>query len=554
MTAYNDDYVAGSDPNRDQAHTPDTTISRRVFLNALGAVAGTAPLMTAMEAWGLGIQSNQVEPPALSGTSNGVRVVILGAGVGGMTAAYELSKLGYDCQIIEARSNAGGRNQTASRGFTLHEHGGEFQRCEFDTGQYVNHGPWRIPFHHQSVLYYAREFNVPLEFFCNENDAAFILRNKASGPLSKQPIRRFAAKADMRGYTAEILSKALQQNELDAPVSSADREALIEYLIQHGALDSKTLAYNGTSGRGYTTDPGAGRQPGQLSEPYELGELLQSQVWNAFSSVASWNQQHFMLQPTGGMHEFARAFEQRVGGMIRYSTEVQEIRNRNNGVAISYKDQRTGETGTLEADYCICTIPLSVLTNIDTNLSTAFTDAMSKVSYTPTCKGGLQFSRRFWETDDFVYGGHTNTDDPLINYISYPSYGFTNRKGVIQGYYNFNREAVEMSTKSLDARTELALRAGEKVHSTYRREFETAFHVAWHRVPYSLGGWASWSKDARENAYSTLLEPDGQVYLAGEHLSHLTGWQAGAIESAWQQIEKLHTRVMSGNGNNNNSN
>jgi monoamine oxidase len=33
------------------------------------------------------------------------------------------------------------------------------------------------------------------------------------------------------------------------------------------------------------------------------------------------------------------------------------------------------------------------------------------------------------------------------------------------------------------------------------------------------------------------------VLLAGEHLSYLTGWQAGAIESAWMQIEKLHTRA-----------
>jgi len=33
------------------------------------------------------------------------------------------------------------------------------------------------------------------------------------------------------------------------------------------------------------------------------------------------------------------------------------------------------------------------------------------------------------------------------------------------------------------------------------------------------------------------------VLLAGEHLSYLTGWQAGAIESAWQQVEALHRRA-----------
>ena len=41
-----------------------------------------------------------------------------------------------------------------------------------------------------------------------------------------------------------------------------------------------------------------------------------------------------------------------------------------------------------------------------------------------------------------------------------------------------------------------------------------------------------------------IFEPSGRIYLAGEHLSHMTGWQAGAFESAWMQIEKLHNRVV----------
>jgi monoamine oxidase len=73
--------------------------------------------------------------------------------------------------------------------------------------------------------------------------------------------------------------------------------------------------------------------------------------------------------------------------------------------------------------------------------------------------------------------------------------------------------------------------------------YENAFSVAWHRVQYNLGGWAEWDEAGRKNAYPVLLEGEGRVMLAGEHLSHLTGWQAGAIESAWQQIEQLHKRA-----------
>ena len=67
--------------------------------------------------------------------------------------------------------------------------------------------------------------------------------------------------------------------------------------------------------------------------------------------------------------------------------------------------------------------------------------------------------------------------------------------------------------------------------------------MAWHRVQYNLGGWVDWSDENRKTYYPTLTEPDGRIYLAGEHVSYITGWQAGAIESAWQQLEKLHKRV-----------
>ena len=86
-----------------------------------------------------------------------------------------------------------------------------------------------------------------------------------------------------------------------------------------------------------------------------------------------------------------------------------------------------------------------------------------------------------------------------------------------------------------------ALAIGSKIHpDVYEREFESGFSVAWHLVPHSLGGWASWSGDARREHYPTLNEPDGRLYLAGEHLSYMTGWMSGAIESAWLQIEKIH--------------
>ena len=92
---------------------------------------------------------------------------------------------------------------------------------------------------------------------------------------------------------------------------------------------------------------------------------------------------------------------------------------------------------------------------------------------------------------------------------------------------------------------ESGLANGEKVHpGQFRNHYDSeAFSVDWQRVPYSRGGWESWSAETRQEHFPVLLEPQGRVYFAGAYLSHLTGWQAGAIESAWYQVEQLHSNA-----------
>jgi monoamine oxidase len=65
-------------------------------------------------------------------------------------------------------------------------------------------------------------------------------------------------------------------------------------------------------------------------------------------------------------------------------------------------------------------------------------------------------------------------------------------------------------------------------------------------MPYAKGGWTGWTSYARQNYYPRLMEPDGRIYFAGDFLSYLPGWQEGAIQAAWLQVESLHARVMQG--------
>jgi monoamine oxidase len=519
-------------------------MNRRHFLRLLGATGGTAAVFGAMDAWGMIAASAAEAPPELEGRADGRRVVILGAGLAGMTAAYELQKLGYDTPILEARTFAGGRCQTARRGFTQTEVTGVTQRALFDEGHYINHGPWRIPYHHRSTLHYTNEFDVPLEVMVNANSNAWAYYEDQDTPLSGQRVRIRELQADIGGYTAELLAKAVDQSALDDELSEEDRERLIDYLIAHGQLDRGELEYRGTGGRGYEEDPGAGLTPGVPSDPHGFRDVLHHGAVTSryFRAVEPHTQKDTMFQPVGGMDQIARGFERAVGRHITYGQEVREIRQDEDGVRVVVEDLRTGETREVEGDYCLCTIPLSVLNQIPGDFSPEFARAMQQVTYASTGKMGLQFARRFWEEDDFIYGGHSITN--VIGEITYPSYGWQAQKGVVQAYYNFGSEAIEVSAMSPADRVRHALEGGRKVHGdVYEQEFETAFSVAWHLIPYSLGGWASWSADARREAYPLLNEPDGRIVLAGEHLSYMTGWMSGAIESAWLQMEKIHQRV-----------
>ena len=139
------------------------TWTRRAFLNQVGQAGGAAAVYRAMAALGLMPEpepwTGPVELPAGSGHDK--TVLILGAGIAGLAAAYELTRAGFKCSVLEAQPHAGGRNFTVRRGTVITEesaeHGTTGQKCDFDEGLYVNLGPGRIPYHHRRMLHYCSE-------------------------------------------------------------------------------------------------------------------------------------------------------------------------------------------------------------------------------------------------------------------------------------------------------------------------------------------------------------------------------------------------------------
>jgi monoamine oxidase len=523
------------------------TVSRRDLLSLIGAVSGSAAMYHAMTSLGFASDSGYKGPIKLEGDPKGASVLILGAGLAGMTAALELRKAGYQVRILEFNSRPGGRNWTLRGGDSFTELGGATQTCEFEQGLYLNPGPWRIPYHHRALLDYCRRLNVALEPFIQLNHNALLHASKAFNGV---PQRIRDIKADFQGEVSELLAKATQQGKLDEAVSREDREILMQALRSWGALD-RNYAYKANlisaEYRGYAKNPGGGLGAAPVpGEPIALSDILKSQLWRYLQNFARHQFQTTMFQPVGGMDMIGKAFAKEVGDVIRYDAKVTGIQQDNHGVTVTFTDLKApAAPQQVKADWCVCTIPLPILSQLPVDVGARMKAAIDAVPYSASVKVGLQFKRRFWEEDEAIYGGISYTDLP-IRQIAYPNTGFNRAgKGVLLGAYLFeNPNAYEFTAMPPAERVARAVEFGASLHPQYTAEFDNGIAVAWHRMPFTLGCAGEWTDKARAEHYDNLCQIDGRIVLAGEHASYIPAWQEGAILSLLDAITRLHARVV----------
>ena len=502
-------------------------LTRRNFIERLAAAGGASLAYEGMLGLGM-LDAAQATPFALRGDGKGITVAIIGAGLAGMTVAYELGKLGYACRILEARPRPGGRAHTIRRG-TVSEEDGPQQVCTYDAGQYFNCGAMRIAYHHSTTLAYCRELGVPVETFALLSEAAYIYQTRQPG-LKNRRVRQREVHTDLDGYVAELLTKAVSSHAVDDVLSQEDRQRLIAYLQAKGAIVEGR--YRGGQLRG--PDPERNPDGSNRYTPLPLSDLLGSRA--GFYLDPGFQYQQTMLQIVDGTSRLPETLANRLKDRIAYESPVQTIRQTANGVALSYTD-KSGAPHVLNADYCVCALPLTVLGRMDTDFSEARQKIFTETSYSAAGKMGIQFKRRFWEEDDQIFGGSSKTDMD-IGQIIYPSSGYLGRKGVCVGYYLQGQSGRPIGDKTPEERLAIALEQGSKIHPQYNSEFDTAFSVAWHRVKWSYGSWSNLAAANRR----ILNEPEGRLFLAGDHMN-MNAWMQGAFESARQTATQVHARA-----------
>lgn len=514
-----------------------STISRRQLLHWVGAFGGSTAVYRA--ALGLGLM-----PPAAAASrpdiaplakSQSCSVAILGGGISGLVAAYELGRRGYRVTVLEASHRVGGRNLTLRSGDLVDETGYP-QVCRFDAEPhlYFNAGPARIPGHHTALLGYCKELGVELAPFINDNRNAWVQDETVFGG---KPIRNREYITDTRGFIAELLAKSLQPEQLAAPFTQGDYRQLLEFLRQFGELDER-FRYVGSGRAGYAQHDYT--QAARLKQPFPAAELLRSRFMHVMSFGESEDQSAMMMEPVGGMDRIVAALHARVARHVRTQARVESIQLRERGVDVVYRQH--GKREQLRADYCLNCIPMQLLAGIEHNFPAEYADGFPQIPRGKLFKIGFQMKERFWEREG-IYGGISWTMQDIAQ-IWYPAHGIHRRKGVVLGAYTFSDTAGEMFSRlTPERRFELAIRQGERVHPGYGAYVDNGVSVAWHRMNHMLGCSSRWNEALYARWFKRLQAPIGGHYLIGDQVSHHPGWQEGAIHSAYHAIADLDRRV-----------
>jgi monoamine oxidase len=307
---------------------------------------------------------------------------------------------------------------------------------------------------------------------------------------------------------------------------------MIEFLKSYGDLDGD-LQYKGSERSGLSKYPGAGADDQALRDPLAMRALLSAKFWQRIQFEEMLDMQATMLQPVGGMDRIAHAFAKQLGPSIRYNAPIQEIRRTARGARIVYGSG--GRPHTLDADYCICAMPLTILRKIPNDFSPDLQKAIAEPAYDAFYKIAWE-GPRFWETDANIYGGLSFLIGDAIGVIWYPSADLFAERGVVVSGYGNEAEQPFASLADAAAKIDASRAAIGKLHPGHETRLEKPVYVNWGRIPYNEGSWLVSDRAKRgeyyRGCYRDLIKPDWPFILAGDHTSHIIGWQEGAVLSA----------------------
>jgi monoamine oxidase len=446
------------------------------------------------------------------------KVIIVGAGMAGLVAGYELLRAGHDPIILEAQTRPGGRI------FTLRE--------PFAPGLYAEVGAMRIPRSHRLTMAYVDKFNLPTMDFTmgNPNTYAFFQgkRLRMAEVDANPDLLGFDVDSSERGKTAgKLWEKALQpilsrlrrdgEEAWPAIYREYDQYSVREFLElnswSEGAIEMFGLLMN---------------QEAMMNSSFL--ELLREEVGDFYSN---------MVQIVGGMDQLPKAFLPKLKQRIQYGAKVVALDQSPEEVMIHY--QTLAGRFTISGDYALITIPFAVMRHIEIlkPFSKAKQRAIRQLHYDASAKIFFQCRRRFWEEDDGIFGGGSVTDLAVRN-VYYPEHGRETGRGVILASYTWSEDAQRWGSLSPKDRLSQALENVAQIHPQVSQAFEGGESWMWHDDEFAGGAFALFDPGQQTLLYDHMIAPEGRCHFAGEHASLAHAWIQGAIESGLRAANEIN--------------
>jgi monoamine oxidase len=481
------------------------SLSRRTFLKQ--SIASTAALASPFHVFSSAIFS--IPKAAVP-----KKVIVVGAGLAGLTAAFELMQAGHEVTVLEARTRPGGRVYTL--------------RDQFPDGLYVEAGAIDFNNNYTQLLRYVKQFQLPtVEIPSSENEVLFARGKRLLIQRGIEPTWPFALTTEERnlgkaGLDDKYLVPLRKEigNPLDPHWSSAalapyDRLTVEQFLRTRGVSeDGVALLKLNLYGEDY----------GRLSA---LETLVQESLLSGGDKP---------LTLSGGNDELPKAFADRLADRLHYNAAVTKIQLDAQKVRVSVSSPSQKQQ--IEADRVVVTVPFSVLRTmeLDSSISSQKRNVIDKLHYEPVMRVYLQTQTRFWSARK--EGGSAYTDLPIGAVVDHTCTQAGTR-GILEAQM-YGPKAVNAKSMDPDERLKFAVRHMDRVHPGTAQSYESGRSVAWDNDDrWSRGGWCDHAPGEMMAFYPLAAIPEGRMHFAGEHASSIPCTMEGAILSGQRAAQEI---------------
>lgn len=477
----------------------------------------------------------------LANSQPGKRITILGAGIAGLVAAYELERLGHQVDIMEGSPRVGGRIWT-------HRFSSE------PNAPYAELGAMRIPSEHEHTLHYVHELGLSnklckfVTVFEEQNafiniegkvfqmkDAPRILQERYQGIFTdtrySEKTRLFAAwlKTIVDTISPGNLRQSLEQDLNSHLMDELERLDLEPYFSEDGEnIDLHTFIKD---------------HPGFRARCSKALDMFLSDILVETS--------HDLLQLQGGMEQLIQRLVASIKAPIKCNQQIVAIRVREQYTEIDWLEN--GQKHTRRCDYVLCTIPFSVLRRMElSGFDNKKLNSIYNMKYCPATKVAFHTQESFWEKQG-IQGGASFSGDS-VRQIYYPSVKFNSNCGsAMLASYTIGDDAERLGNMSEAERHSYVKNVVSKIHPEVQTPgmVTDVTSMVWGNYKWSAGGctvyWGDEMFDEFNHTISYLeaARPQKMLFFAGEHCSKYPAWIQGSIESVLEAVYDItvHPKV-----------